>query len=204
MADAITTITAAAAQGSELDGASLLNTLLVYSCGWVEAYPVAVDTPMAIGSERSWRSGERFYNFRLPQRLGDRSLEIILHQVDELLARAPEALHVVTVCGYFPNDEEVHYLKMLIEDKAPGRAVPIVNRMASPFSRDALLRYGVTDFVAAKQLPPAVFSPYRLSGLAFTRSDGMTPQQFLEQIRPRDEELEKARRVQEMVEQLLV
>jgi len=203
LADAITTITAAAANGSKMDGASLLNTLLIYSRGWIEACPVAVDTPMAVGSERTWPGAERFYNFRLPQRAGDRSLEIILQKVDELLARDEDALHIITICGYFPNETEVRHLKMLIEDKAPGRVVPIVNRMANPTSQDSMLHYEVTDFVAAEQLPPPVYSPCRLSDLAFSRKDGMTPGEFLEQIKPSDQELEKARQVQSMVEQLL-
>lgn len=159
---------------------------------------------MAVGSEKYWTAGERFYNFRLPQRLGDRSLEIILQQVDELLSRAPEALHVVTVCGYFPNDQEVHYLKMLMEDKAPGRIVPIINQMAHPTSQNSMLRYGVTDFVAAQQLPPPVFSPYRLTSLAFNRPEGLTPQEFLDQVWPSDQELEKALQVHSMVDQLFV
>lgn len=202
LADSLTTITAAADNASEMDGNSILNTLWTYSCGVIEAYPTAIDTPMAVGSERPAIGEETFHDFRLPQQLGDRSLEIILQRADELLARAPEALHTMVVTGYFPSFEEVRYLKMLMADKAPGRVIPVVNHMANPHAKNSMLRYGITDFVASLELAPSVFAPYRLTDLTFHRK-GLTREEFLGEMHPSQEELDKANQVQEMINQLL-
>jgi hypothetical protein len=206
LADALVSILASATQGSELDGDSLTNTMRKCSCGFVECVPTFLDVPMAVGVEHFRHRPDNWYNWRLDQEHGDRTLDILLQRVHQLLARAPSALHIVVITGYFPTSAEVHQLKAMVQDKVrtiPGEVIAVVNQQTNPPSQDSMLRYGVTDFVGAQELPPPVFSPFLSALSTFTRSDTVLPGEFLERFRPSDEELDKAHQVQDMVDRLL-
>ena len=115
--------------------------------------------------------------------------------------------HVVILSGRFPYEQETHYLKEMVMDKARvlgiAKVIPIINHLQNPQSNGSRLRYGVSDIVAAAELPLPVFTPFKTSHTTFHRSDTLSPEDFLKHCRPSQEELARATKVQQMVENLI-
>lgn len=201
LAQGLITLAASSKDGSDLDGSSLKRAIKEYGCSWVEAYPTFVYTPCGKGTEDSLRLRQSTaYAINLPDVYGGRNVDILLHETGKLIARANDALHIITVNAWFNDAAEVAEYKEAAVLLRPGHVVPVVNRIESPEIFNYMAKATLCDFVVAEQLPPAFVSLFEREARVFGR-DTITPVDFLQHTRP-PASFEKAQRVADLIDQI--